>query len=410
MKKTLLLAVLVAMTTTACIAQKSNVRRAKTLALAETPDFNGAKAAINAALQDSTTKNLTETWYIAGLIGYQQNEAEILQLQLGKGGKDMMKRGQMVIESYDYWIVADSLSQIPTYNKKGKAKYDTKTRKMIADKMVKYYLQQEMVNYAIEKYNNNKDYKTAYEAFRRYLSIPDLPMMQEKRLQDLMIRNEDYYLCKYYMALAAYYIENYTAAMPVFESLLDNEKNGILSGEYLYQCYINLGDSAKANAVLDDCIRRFPAEPWFIQNRINNLVRTGNMNDAIEYLDHAIQNDPQVQYFISKGSILNMQKRYEEAIATYENALSIDPQNAAVYENYGFVYTDMGNLLLDQTQNLNAAEYKKAKAEIDDTFRKAQPYFEKAYELAPDNSDYKRTLRQLYYRLGETQKYEALAD
>ena len=48
--------------------------------------------------------------------------------------------------------------------------------------------------------------------------------------------------------------------------------------------------------------------------------------------------------------------------------------------------------------------------EIDKAFNSALPYFEKAYELEPDNADFKRTLRSLYYRLGMNDKYEELAD
>ena len=134
------------------------------------------------------------------------------------------------------------------------------------------------------------------------------------------------------------------------------------------------------------------------------------MEAAVDYLDRAIAADPQVQYFISKGSILNLQKKFDEAIATYEQALKVDPTNAAIYENYCYVYVDMGNKLNDDAAYLNAQDYAKAKIEIDNAFRKALPYFEKAYVLAPDNYDYKRSLRQLYYRLGEETKYQQLAD
>ena len=55
-------------------------------------------------------------------------------------------------------------------------------------------------------------------------------------------------------------------------------------------------------------------------------------------------------------------------------------------------------------------EYKIEKAKCDAELKKALPYCEKAYELEPDNYDYKRSLRSLYYRLGMNDKYEALAD
>ncbi len=408
MKKYFILAALVAVSATACFAQKSYVRKAKDLALSpEKPDFVAARATIKSALEDPTTKDLAETWYVAGLIGYQENKNEVMLLQLGKGGKDNIKRGKMVIESYDYWLVADSLAQIPTYDKKGKAKYDTKTPKLVASGMLDYYRNFELINYAIETFNAHS-YTEAYGAFRRYFAIPELRMMQDKKMQEQLVKNEDYYTYKYYMGMAAYNAEKYDAGLAIFESMLDNAEHGVNAGQYIYQTYINIGDSVKANEALDRCIRRFPNEPWFIQNRINNLVNSGQMNSAITYLEHAIQADPQVQYFISKGSILNMLKRYEEAIATYESALQIDPNNAAVYENYGFVYNDMANNLMDEAAYLSGKEYDAARADSDQLFRTALPYFEKAYELAPDNMDYRRNLRSLYYRLQMMDKYNAI--
>ena len=408
MKKTLIFAALL-LAGTGCMAQKANVRKARNLALAENADFAGARTAIKEALQDETTKNQTETWYLAGLIGYEQNKRELQKLQLGTGGKDFVLRGEAVLESYRYWLVADSLSQVPTYDKKGNPKYDTRTRKQIAERMVDYYIHQELINYAVEM-NEKKMYDKAYDAFHKYVMLPDLAMMQDKKLQERMPRDTNYYIYKYYAGRMAYQAQMYTEAMRIFSELVEGDIEAVSAGEFLYQCYIDLNDSVKANEVLDHCIQRFPAEAWFIQNRINNLVNNGSMEAAVDYLDRAIAADPQVQYFISKGSILNLQKKFDEAIATYEQALKVDPTNAAIYENYGYVYVDMGNKLNDDAAYLNAKDYAKAKIEIDNAFRKALPYFEKAYELAPDNYDYKRSLRQLYYRLGEETKYQQLAD
>ena len=93
MKKTLIFAALL-LAGTGCMAQKANVRKARNLALAENADFAGARTAIKEALQDETTKNQTETWYLAGLIGYEQNKRELQKLQLGRGGKDFVLRGE----------------------------------------------------------------------------------------------------------------------------------------------------------------------------------------------------------------------------------------------------------------------------------------------------------------------------
>ena len=90
--------------------------------------------------------------------------------------------------------------------------------------------------------------------------------------------------------------------------------------------------------------------------------------------------------------------------------IAIEPNNALFLETLGFAYVDLGNKLNDDAVYYDANEYAKAKVEIDKAYHNALPYFEKAYELEPDNYDYKRSLRSLYYRLGMNDKYEALAD
>ena len=408
MKKILSLAAIV-LISASCIAQKSNVRKAENLALAETPDYAGARAAIKEALADEETKGQAKTWYIAGMIGYKQNEAEYLKLQMGKGGTDYNVRGTAVLESYTYWLEADKLAMTPVYDKKGKAKYDTGTRRKIADKMVEYYERRELVYYAYNLWEK-QDFAKAYEAFNAYISIPDLEMMKEKRYQDRLPKDTTYQDICYNAALAAYNAQMYDVAIKDFRRLTQMNIKPVQSGQFIYQSYINAGDSTAANEWLDECINRFADNTWFMQNRINNLVNSGKMDEALVYLDKAIAKDPQTQYLLLKGSILDMQKRFDEAITVYEEALKSAPDNADLYYNYGVVYVDIANQLNEKAAYMNAKDYNLARVEITETFRKALPYFQKAYELAPDNYTYKHQLRSLYYRLGMQKEYDELAD
>lgn len=408
MKKSLVFALL-ALLSTGCMAQKSNVRKAENLALADAPDFAGARTAIRAALEDEETKDQAKTWYIAGLIGYQQNQVEYQKLQLNKGGKDYMLRGSAVLESYNYWIHADELAMTPVYDKKGKAKYDTRTRRMIAEKMVEYFERGELINYANELCGK-EDYAKAYEAFNAYISLPDLEMMQERNLQARMPKDTTYDAFVLNTGWAAFNAKMYDEAIAVFRGLMDRDVRPVVSAQFIYQSYINRNDSAQANAFLDECIDRFPTEAWFLQNRLNNLVNAGNMDEALVLIDKALANNEQVQYLILKASIYDVQGKYEEAIAVYDRALQIAPDNADVWYSYGVVYVEIANQLNDRASYMSAKEFNLARVEINETLKKALPYFEKAYELNPEDYTYKRQLRSLYYRLGMNDKYEALAD
>lgn len=407
MKKALFLAALVLMSA-GCFAQKANVKKAKNLAMQETPDFEGARAAINPALTDPETKDLAETWYIAGMIGYKQNEKAMLDQMMGQA-VDQAAVGQAVMESYQYWLKADELAMVPTYDKKGNAKYDTKTRQNIAKKMLEYYDKQELVKYGIYL-NEQRDYRNAYEAFKMHLGIQDLDMMQDSKMQAKMPKDSIYDQYKYYEAIFAVQAEMHPEAIAVLEEIKDKDYEATTVNQFLYQEYVALKDTAKYVEVLQNAVVRFPNEPWFLQNLINHYIFSGQESAAIDYLNQAIEREPGVaQYHLILGNLNENQKNYDEAMKNFDNALAVDPKCADAEAGKGRVfYNQAVKMNEDAAYISDAKEYKKALAEMNEMFKKSMPYFEKAHELAPENRDYMITLRTLYYRFDMEAKYNAI--
>ena len=416
MKKSIFLAALV-LISAGCFAQKANVSKARGLADAETPDYAGARAAIAEALQNDETKDLANTWYIAGFIGYKEFETNNLKRQMGQN-INIDQWGAAVYESVNYWNKAYELALVPTYDKKGKAKYDTRTPKSILPKMTEYFQFQPMIAAGFNAYEAN-DPSLAYDMFVAHCNIPDSKIMQDN-LEELakLLRDSSYYTCLYYAGRFAYEAERYEEAVATLQRMNSEHANAnalrkeiIYANEYIYQIYIEQKDTVNAVEFIKGCIDLFPEEPWFMQNLINLYINSGQEEKAIEYLDIAIAREPNVgQYYNSKGSILARIGRFEDSFKAFEQAIAIEPNNALFLETLGFAYVDLGNKLNDDAAYLDAKAYAKAKVEIDAAFQKALPYFEKAYELEPDNYDFKRSLRSLYYRLGMDDKYEALAD
>ena len=416
MKKSIFLAALV-LISAGCFAQKANVSKARSLADAETPDYAGARAAIQEALQNDETKDQANTWYIAGFIGYKEFYNGNLKRQIGQS-IDVDAWGAAVMESLKYWDQAYELAIIPTYDKKGKAKYDTRTPKSIVTKVVEYYNNQPLISVGFEAYTKN-DPSLAYDMFMAHCNIPELKMMQDFPEEAAkLVRDTSYYTCIYYAGRFAYEANRYDEAIATLQRMNSEHasanalrKEIIYANEYIYQIYMEQNDTASAVASIKASIDLFPEEPWFMQNLINLYINSGQEDKAIEYLDLAIEREPNVgQYYNSKGSILARIGRFEESFKAFEQAIAIEPNNALFLETLGFAYVDLGNKLNDDAVYLDAKEYAKAKVEIDKAFNNALPYFEKAYQLEPDNYDYKRSLRSLYYRLGMNDKYEALAD
>ena len=408
MKKTLIMAALV-LISAGCFAQKANVKKAKNLALQETPDFSGARAAINEALTNEETKDLADTWYTAGLIGYQELSKENEKTYLGQA-RDEKRAGEAVVESFDYWMKAADLAGQKVLDKKGnEVLADKKTYALLQKKVLEYYKNQELVKYGIYL-NDQRDFATAYGVFQRHLSIPELSLMQNEKLQKEMPKDSIYDQYKYYTAIFAIQAEMHPEAIAVLEEMKDGNYEAITVNQFLYQEYVNVQDTANYVRVLQDAVVRFPQEPWFLQNLINHYIFSGQEQEAINYLDQAIAREPNVaQYHLIKGNLNENQKNYEAALADFDRALAIDPTMADAEAGKGRVYYNQAvKMNEDAAPIADAKEYKKALEEMNAMFRQSMPFFEKAHELAPDNRDYMITLRGLYYRFDMTDKYNAI--
>lgn len=402
MRKTLILAALV-LISAGCFAQKNPAtKKAKSYMMSESPDFGAARASIAEALEQEPT---AETYYWAGMIGYKEVMLQNYNQMMGQSA-DVAAAGAAAEESYEYWLKADELAQVPVLNKKGvEVPTDPKMRGKIAKMMLDYYKNQDLVKYGVHL-NESRDYAGAFKAFKMHVDMPDLPMMQEPKIQKEMPRDTTYIQYKYYAAIFAVQSEMHEDAIALLEQLKDGEYEAISTNQFLYQEYVNVKDTVKFLETLQNAVVRFPQEPWFLQNLINYYIFTGQEQTAIDYLAQAIEHEPNVaQYHLIKGNLDENQGNYEAALADFDAALAIDPKMADAMAGKGRVYYNQAVKLNEAAANImDNKEYKKALDEMNEVFRQSLPFFEKAHEMAPEERSYIQTLKGLYYRFGMEDK------
>lgn len=414
MKKTLFFAGMV-LVSTACFAQKANVNRAKNLALSEEPKFEEARALIHEAEVNPETKDQANTWFVAGLV----NQAEVDKLDMNQmlgQAVDEAQRGAAAAEAYDAYMQADKLASMqmidkkgnPMVNKKtGEPVIDTKTRKQIAQKLQALYQGQSFIKYGIYL-NDNHQYEGAYNAFAKHLSIPNLGMMDDK-MKAQMPKDTTYNQYEYYAALFAIQAENHPAAIELLKQLKDGQYEAMTCSQFLYQEYLNVGDTATAVASLKESIAKYPSEPWFLQNLINYFVGINDEVSALEAVNQAIVQDPNMaQYYRLRANFLENQSKFDEAFKDYEHALSIDPAMADAVAGQGRCFYNHAVKVNEEAAYLDGAAYKKALEEMNGLFRQSMPYFEKAHEMDPENRSYMSTLRTLYYRFDMQKQYDEM--
>jgi tetratricopeptide (TPR) repeat protein len=408
MKKSIFLVALV-LISAGCFAQKNPAtKKAKSYMMAETPDFTAARASITEAIAAEPT---AETYYWAGMIGYQELTQENYNQMMGMG-VNQAKAGQAVEESYNYWLKADELALAPTVNKKGvEVPTDPKTHANITKRMLEYYKNQELVKYGIYL-NEQRDFAGAYNAFKMHVSVPDLPMMQDPKLQKEMPRDTTYTQYLYYTAIFAVQSGLHKEAIELLNQLKDGDYEAISVNQFLYQEYVELKDTANFVATLQNAVVRFPKESWFLQNLINYYIFSGQEKTAVDYLAQAIEREPNVaQYHHIKGNLDENLGNYEDAMKDFDEALRCDPTLADAMAGKGRVYYNQAVKLNEAAAMISDnKEYKKALDEMNEVFRKALPYFEKAHEMAPEDRTYMQVLKGLYYRFHMDKEYEEISE
>lgn len=382
-------------------AQKANVNKAKNKALMDNPDFAGAREAILPALKDSITKNDPNTWYVAGLIGNKENDA-LLQKAMLNQSFDQDAKGNAIIESYKYFMVCDSLDNLP--DKKGKV--HPRFEREIKDKLKEYYtLQQNLVSYGAYLFDK-KRYADVVKTFDIYLEIPTLKMMKNEIPMD-----SNYYKIAYYDGIAASSAGMHDHAIKIFESLKDKNYEPISVYQMLYQEYADKKDTVDFVKTLQEGFEKFPKEGWFLQNLINYYIYSGKTDLALKNLDTAIQREPNIaQYYLVKGNLEESIGNADLARPAFDKAIELDPKLADAYSGIGRLYYNKAVKILQDANNIKDIKlYNEAQKKAEDIFRQSLPFFQKASELKPNDIDTKKTLKALYYRLKMDKEFEAIS-
>ncbi len=400
--KKLILSLFLVISFTFSFAQKANVSKAKNKALMESPDFTSAREAIKLAFEDSTTRNDANTFYVAGLIGYKENDALYQKSLLGMPF-DADIKGQAILESYSYFKKAIELDQLP--DAKGKVK--PKFSKDIKSKFKEYYnTQQNLIAYGAYLFEK-KNYESAINAFEVFLEIPTLTIMNN----EISTADSTYKMIKYYTAIAATNAKQNDKAIALYEDLKDDNYETMAVYQLLYEEYVTKKDTVNYVKTLKEGFEKFPSEAWFLQNLINYFIYSGKSADALVYLKTAIEREPNMpQYRYVKGNLDESMGNFNDARASFDKAIELDPTMADAHAGIGRLYYNKAVKMVDDANNIKDvklynAELKKA----ENVFKESVPFFQKASEIKPTEIEYKRTLKTLYYRLKMDADFEAVS-
>ncbi len=190
---------------------------------------------------------------------------------------------------------------------------------------------------------------------------------------------------KYNEGNRLYKARDYDAAAEAYQ-----EAYGLDPG--FYQAYYrlarslkNLGDTEGALAALDHCLRIYPAYIVAYVEKGTILRQEGNDGAAEEVYRQALAVDPKADAaWVGLGAVLRID-RTEEAVAAFESAISVNPENASANEYLGELYSEL------------------------EDWSEALSHLEKAVKLRPKSHFTAWRLAVVYRALGDNEKARLLA-
>lgn len=159
-----------------------------------------------------------------------------------------------------------------------------------------------------------------------------------------------------------------------------------------------------------ECRTKFPDDLNIILTELNYYLKEGKFEEAAANLKAVLKNNPnnEILHF-SLGTVLDILGNKENAMASYNEALRLNPDYFDANYNTGALYFNIG-VEINNSANEELDDEKAAaiQEEANLKFKKALPYLEKARRLKPSDKNTLKSLKQLYARLGDAAKYKEI--
>lgn len=180
----------------------------------------------------------------------------------------------------------------------------------------------------------------------------------------------------------------------------------------IYSSLIDLnyleGDTATAVQLVETGRQKFPEDFNLLIAETNVYLRSNEKEKAMEDLRVAMemdQSNPTI--FFAVGTIYDQMGNIESAVDAYEKALVLNPDYFEANYNLGALYVNQAADILDKANDLPldaVKEYDAQKLLADEMLHKSLPYLEKSLELMPEDVNTMVSLKEIYTRLGMTEK------
>lgn len=390
--KRIAMSLMVLAVASSCFSQKKMVSKAKT-DLIDPIDLVDAQKSIEAAMGNAETSGDPKTFVVAGDVYKALYDAEAKKRIVNPSMDDKVL-GNSLISAANSYMQAAVLEQVPDEKGKTTDKYD-KDIKRAFGKITTPLITEGYTAYQAKKFDKSLPF------FQAYLEIPNSPIMKDEPI------DSNYVQIQLLAAQAAILAKKNDKAIEYLnelkESKLDDNTKATVY-EWLFNVYQAQKDTAKSLEVLNEGLKKFPSNQYMISNQVNYYINHGKEKEAMKYLDDAIAANPNSPiYYNAKASLFFSQKKYDDALAMYQKASSVDATNVDAVEGLGVSYASKGQDLDDKADRQflkTRKNCKQCELDADKAYQQSKTYLEKAHSMYKQpNKENLLMLRTIYNRL-----------
>jgi len=357
-------------------AQKGKV--ASALNYIDMGNLEKAKEAIDEAEVNEKTKDWARTYYAKGRLAqasYESNDSKMHEMYTNP-----------LIVAYDSYLKSIELD-----DKDGMSKLVTLQISQLSN---------DFLNWAGSEFEA-ENYKKSLLAFETLIEL-------EK--SDIYISTLDTVLI-FNAGIVAINALEYDKAIKYFEQCIEMDHGGEAPYEYLHSIYNTLEDTENAERVLKEAIAAYPEAKNILLSLIQFYLFNEKDAEAFNYITMALESDPgNYRLHWAEGVLYMKQEKLEEATVALSKSIELEPEFFDTQYNMGVCYYNMGVSKFDAANDImDNTKYNEAIDEAKKVFAQSVPYMERALELNPDDVATMTSLKELYYRLGLTDKYKEIS-
>ena len=368
--------------------------------------YNKAFNKLKPALSNDETSNQAETWALASRIKLELFDKYMDNRRVGKK-IDVKAMGHSLIDAYDYSLVALKLDTIRIMNKKGEPDIDKKTKRP----KVKTKYSKDVVNRLVEHHDNYrlagselynvKDWDGAYKAWDYFCQMANRSDDPRWIKPDTIVAE-----VRYYQGIAAWQKTDTIDAVRLFSVARHSGFNHKEAYDYALVCLNDLGNEAEVVKLAWEAFIKFgTSDSQYIRILINDFISREDYSGANDLIDEAMEANPDDDELLNlKGLVIESKENIYEAFPYYQRCIELNDSNASGLFNVGRYFY---NKAMETRMNSNLYGKKLANL-VNPMYREALPYLEKSYAINPRNRDLVNALRDIYYKLGEADKLQAI--